>query len=133
MAVGPLGTRVEMRACRVLPYVVRDELVAGLLKIGRHAGAHGAQFPELCGISADERAIEVDHITPRKHGGDDDLTNLQMLCYKCNANKGARDNTDVKSEKDDKRQRRDASSASCRKIASSDQTCSPWLFGTGIP
>jgi ATP adenylyltransferase len=24
---------------------------------------------ELCGISADERAIEVDHIVPRKHGG----------------------------------------------------------------
>ena len=24
---------------------------------------------ELCGISADERAIEVDHILPRKHGG----------------------------------------------------------------
>jgi 5-methylcytosine-specific restriction endonuclease McrA len=51
---------------------------------------------ELCGISADERAIEVDHITPRKHGGRDDLTNLQALCYKCNANKGARDNTDFR-------------------------------------
>ena len=46
---------------------------------------------ELCGISADERAIEVDHILPRKHGGLDDLTNLQALCFKCNANKGARD------------------------------------------
>ena len=34
---------------------------------------------ELCGISADERAIEVDHIIPRKHGGEDDLTNLQAL------------------------------------------------------
>jgi ATP adenylyltransferase len=46
---------------------------------------------ELCGISADERAIEVDHIVPRKHGGTDDLPNLQALCFKCNANKGARD------------------------------------------
>jgi 5-methylcytosine-specific restriction endonuclease McrA len=46
---------------------------------------------ELCGVSADERAIEVDHIVPRKHGGEDDLTNLQALCFKCNANKGARD------------------------------------------
>jgi 5-methylcytosine-specific restriction endonuclease McrA len=43
------------------------------------------------GISADERAIEVDHIVPRKHGGEDDLTNLQALCFKCNANKGARE------------------------------------------
>jgi diadenosine tetraphosphate (Ap4A) HIT family hydrolase len=51
---------------------------------------------ELCGISADERAIEVDHILPRKHGGADDLTNLQALCFKCNANKGARDDTDLR-------------------------------------
>jgi diadenosine tetraphosphate (Ap4A) HIT family hydrolase len=51
---------------------------------------------ELCGISADERAIEADHITPRKHGGEDDLTNLQALCFKCNANKGARDDVDFR-------------------------------------
>ena len=51
---------------------------------------------ELCGISADERAIEVDHILPRKHGGADDLTNLQALCFKCNANKGARDDRDFR-------------------------------------
>lgn len=51
---------------------------------------------ELCGISADERAIEVDHIVPRKHGGEDDLTNLQALCFKCNANKGAGDDTDFR-------------------------------------
>jgi ATP adenylyltransferase len=51
---------------------------------------------ELCGISADERAIEVDHILPRKHGGLDELTNLQALCFKCNANKGARDDKDFR-------------------------------------
>jgi diadenosine tetraphosphate (Ap4A) HIT family hydrolase len=50
----------------------------------------------LCGTSADERAIEVDHIVPRKHGGEDDLTNLQALCFKCNANKGARDDEDFR-------------------------------------
>ena len=42
---------------------------------------------ELCGIPGNERALEVDHILPRKHGGEDDLTNLQALCFKCNANK----------------------------------------------
>lgn len=51
---------------------------------------------ELCGVSADERAIEVDHIVPRKHGGEDNLTNLQALCFKCNANKGARDDVDFR-------------------------------------
>ena len=51
---------------------------------------------ELCGISAEERALEVDHILPRRHGGSDDHTNLQALCYKCNANKCARDDTDLR-------------------------------------
>jgi diadenosine tetraphosphate (Ap4A) HIT family hydrolase/5-methylcytosine-specific restriction endonuclease McrA len=51
---------------------------------------------ELCGVSIDERAIEIDHIIPRKHGGSDDPTNLQALCYRCNANKGARDATDFR-------------------------------------
>ena len=51
---------------------------------------------ELCGISADERAIEVDHILPRKHGGQDDKPNLQALCFKCNGNKGARDDEDFR-------------------------------------
>src|SRR5262249_15681706 len=49
---------------------------------------------ELCGISAEERAIEVDHIVPRRHGGQDDLSNLQALCYRCNASKGAPDDID---------------------------------------
>lgn len=55
---------------------------------------------DLCGISVEERAIEVDHILPRKHGGTDDSVNLQALCWKCNANKGARDATNFRAMKD---------------------------------
>ncbi len=51
---------------------------------------------ELCGIPASERALDVDHIKPRKFGGTDDLENLQALCWKCNADKGARDSTDFR-------------------------------------
>lgn len=51
---------------------------------------------ELCGISADEKALEPDHIVPRNHGGTDDLTNLQALCYSCNAMKRDRDTTDFR-------------------------------------
>jgi ATP adenylyltransferase len=51
---------------------------------------------ELCGIPATERFLELDHIHPRRHGGSDDPANLQALCYKCNASKGARDNTDFR-------------------------------------
>jgi 5-methylcytosine-specific restriction protein A len=32
----------------------------------------------------------VDHIVPRKLGGDDSLQNLQLLCVQCNLQKGAR-------------------------------------------
>ncbi len=51
---------------------------------------------ELCGISAEERALEVDHITPRSRGGLDEISNLQALCYSCNAMKRDRDDTDLR-------------------------------------
>lgn len=51
---------------------------------------------ELCGASADVRALEVDHIIPRSRGGTDDLDNLQALCYQCNAMKRDRDTADFR-------------------------------------
>ena len=51
---------------------------------------------EACGVLSNERALEVDHIEPRSLGGKDDLSNFQALCYKCNAQKGNRDNTNFK-------------------------------------
>jgi ATP adenylyltransferase len=51
---------------------------------------------ELCGIPADERALEVDHIKPRNKGGKDEISNLQALCYSCNAMKRDRDDTDFR-------------------------------------
>ena len=42
---------------------------------------------ELCCISADQKALEVDHIVPCNHGGTDDPDNLQALCFGCNAMK----------------------------------------------
>jgi ATP adenylyltransferase len=51
---------------------------------------------ELCGVSADEKALEVDHILPRNNGGSDDLENLQSLCYSCNSMKRDRDDTDFR-------------------------------------
>jgi diadenosine tetraphosphate (Ap4A) HIT family hydrolase len=51
---------------------------------------------ELCGVSADVRALEVDHIVPRNRGGTDDPDNLQALCYRCNAMKRDRDDTDFR-------------------------------------
>ena len=51
---------------------------------------------ELCGISADQKALEVDHIVPRNSGGGDEQSNLQALCYSCNAMKRDRDDTDFR-------------------------------------
>jgi len=51
---------------------------------------------ELCGISAKEKALEVDHIIPRNKGGSDDISNFQSLCYSCNAMKRDRDDTDFR-------------------------------------
>jgi ATP adenylyltransferase len=50
---------------------------------------------ELCGVPADERALEVDHIMPRNKGGRDEMSNFQALCYRCNAMKRDRDDTDL--------------------------------------
>lgn len=53
----------------------------------------------LCGISADERYLDVDHIIPRNAGGQDTpetLDNYQALCYVCNRNKRDTDNTDFR-------------------------------------
>ena len=51
---------------------------------------------ELCGVPADERALEVENILPKEHGGSDGLENLQALCWKCKAGKGAGDHPDFR-------------------------------------
>jgi diadenosine tetraphosphate (Ap4A) HIT family hydrolase len=51
---------------------------------------------ELCGTSAAEKALQVDHIVPRNFGGSDEQTNLQALCYSCNAMKRDKDDTDFR-------------------------------------
>jgi len=55
---------------------------------------------ELCGVAADERALDVDHILPKSLGGTDEPHNLQALCWQCNANKGAGDDTDFRGVRD---------------------------------
>ena len=47
---------------------------------------------ELCRQRLDafrehQRALEVDHLIPRNQGGSDAVTNLQALCFRCNAGK----------------------------------------------
>jgi diadenosine tetraphosphate (Ap4A) HIT family hydrolase/5-methylcytosine-specific restriction endonuclease McrA len=51
---------------------------------------------ELCGISKDEKALDVDHIIPVNKGGKTVLENLQALCYTCNSQKRDLDQTDFR-------------------------------------
>lgn len=68
--------------------------VTGTLRyeVLKRAGFHC----ELCGVAADVKALEVDHIIPRVKGGTDEPSNLQALCYSCNAMKRDRDDTDFR-------------------------------------
>ncbi|MFC2090807.1 HIT domain-containing protein [Bacteroidota bacterium] len=51
---------------------------------------------ELCGISAKEKALEVDHIVPKNMGGEDSINNYQALCYTCNSMKRDHDDEDFR-------------------------------------
>ena len=50
----------------------------------------------LCGGTSRERPLDVDHIIPRSRGGKTVLSNLQVLCSKCNRSKGNKDTTDFR-------------------------------------
>jgi len=51
---------------------------------------------ECCGAHEHQRALEVDHIIPKNQGGSDAISNLQALCFRCNAGKRDTDNTDFR-------------------------------------
>ena len=41
----------------------------------------------LCGASGKESQLEIDHIHPVSAGGNDSMSNLRTLCFKCNRGK----------------------------------------------
>lgn len=47
---------------------------------------------EYCGLAQDgqEAAFHVDHVIPRKEGGETDLPNLALACVSCSLRKAAR-------------------------------------------
>ncbi|MCT0206492.1 HNH endonuclease [Synechococcus sp. CS-1332] len=58
---------------------------SGSVKFRVHRCARGRC--ECCGAHEHQRALEVDHIVPKNQGGSDAISNLQALCFRCNAGK----------------------------------------------
>lgn len=77
---------------------------------------------EACGISSDERALDVDHIIPRNNGGKTEIGNLQALCYKCNSEKRDRDDTAFREWKEEKFAVRQKSCPFCKQEESSTES-----------
>jgi hypothetical protein len=47
---------------------------------------------EYCGLHQEHSplaSLQIEHVIPRKHGGDDDLGNLALACVDCNLSKGS--------------------------------------------
>lgn len=80
------------RGTKIWQHRAMDRIpISGSLQYDVFAKAKGRCM--ACGISREERALDVDHIIPRNKGGKTEISNLQALCYKCNSQKRDRDNT----------------------------------------
>ena len=85
---------IESRGEKIWDYRWLDDPVSGSLRFEILAAS--GQKCALCGISAKDRPLDVDHIVPRSKGGKSSADNLQVLCSKCNRSKGNRDDRDFR-------------------------------------
>lgn len=59
---------------------------------------------QYCGAKAPDVILEVDHITPVKEGGSNDILNLITACRECNRGKGAKQLSDTTTIKKQQKQ-----------------------------
>jgi 5-methylcytosine-specific restriction endonuclease McrA len=54
----------------------------------RERAALRCEYCQLAEIHSPVARLQVEHIRPKKHGGDDDPQNLALACIDCNLHKG---------------------------------------------
>lgn len=62
---------------------------AAVRALVRHRAGHRCEYCLLKQEHLPFSTFQVEHIIPRKHGGDDDPANLALTCDRCNSHKGA--------------------------------------------
>ena len=91
-------------ACRLLAQYKSGEITQDQLLGNRSASARGTISLKIrwdvmkrgnymcakCGSRPPDVSLEIDHIVPLAQGGTDAITNLQVLCNRCNQGKKAR-------------------------------------------
>jgi 5-methylcytosine-specific restriction endonuclease McrA len=71
----------------------RESLSKRLGKTARRIKARDGHVCVYCGSDGDGAHLQLDHLTPRSHGGEDVATNICVACRRCNA---ARQNMTLK-------------------------------------
>ena len=62
---------------------------AALRNLVRQRAGNRCEYCRLHQTHAPYSTLHIDHITPRKHGGSDDPSNLALACNRCTRHKGS--------------------------------------------
>lgn len=55
----------------------------------RERAGHRCEYYHLPEAQSPIAKLQIEHVRPRKHGGNDDRANLALACIACNLHKGA--------------------------------------------
>ena len=92
---GKIAEYEEKHGKKIWKHRARDSrVISGSIRYKVLTGAK--HRCELCGISGEVKALDVDHIVPINKGGPNVIENMQALCYTCNSQKSDRDDTDFR-------------------------------------
>ena len=95
-------TLADLCDFRLREFINRDSAIRRLRELDKRSRLGSLRYDVLaksrgfcaaCGVSSAEALLHVDHIRPISWQGEDQIDNMQALCYKCNTQKRDRDDT----------------------------------------